>query len=171
MDLLNKRHGDLQTELDFTNATLALKNKMETPKDLNIDTQKITELTRELGEQRKSNKELEKQLHELLESLTNYKSGHLREELEANRQDKKDFKKEPPIKEEPIRDSRRQFSPSWGKVRKDETPVTSDWESKGESSATSDFGWGHTRGRRHGKSRTPPRDDTRFYLQANPLFK
>jgi hypothetical protein len=112
LDLLNKRHVDLQTELDFTSAALALKNKMETPKDVNLDTQKITELTRELGEQRKSNEELEKQLHELLESFTNYKSGHLREELEANRQDRKDFKKEPPIKEEPIRDSRRQRSPS-----------------------------------------------------------
>ncbi len=162
LESLNKKYADLQTELDFTSAALNLKNKMEIPKDVNLDTQKITELTRELGEQRKSNEELEKQLRELLESFTNYKSGHLREELEINRQDKMDFKKEPHIKEEPIGDSRRKRSPSWGKTRKDETPVSSNWESKGESSATSDFGWGPTRGRRHGKSRTPPRDDTRF---------
>jgi hypothetical protein len=163
LDLLNKKHLDLQNELNFTNAALALKTKMETPKDANLDTQKIAELTRELGEQRKSNEVLEKQLHELLESFSNYKTGHLREELESNLKDRKDFKKEPPIKDDPVRDSRRQRSPSWGRTRKEETPASSDWDSKGESSASqSDFGWGPTRSRRHGKSRTPPRDDARF---------
>ncbi len=159
MDLLNKKHLDLQTELDFTNATLALTTKIETPKGANLGTQKITELTRELGEQRKSNEVLERQLHELLESFSNYKSGHLRGELESNLKDKKDSKREPSIKDDPVRDSRKQRSPSWGRTRKEETPVSSDWDSKGESSASQpDFGWGPNRSRRHGKSRTPPRD-------------
>jgi hypothetical protein len=76
LETLNKKHVDLQTEFNFTSATLALKTKMEAPKDSNSDTSKITELTRELGEQRKRNEELEKQLHELLDSFPNYKAGH-----------------------------------------------------------------------------------------------
>ncbi len=58
LEALNKKHAELQTEFNFTNATLALKIKVETSKDSNSDTLKITELTRELGEQRKHNEEL-----------------------------------------------------------------------------------------------------------------
>jgi hypothetical protein len=46
---LNKKHVDLQTEFSFTSAALALKSKMDIPKDPNTDTSKTTELTRELG--------------------------------------------------------------------------------------------------------------------------
>ncbi len=50
LEALSTKHADLQTEFNFTSATLALKTKMETPKDSNSDTSKITELTRELGD-------------------------------------------------------------------------------------------------------------------------
>ncbi len=112
LEILNKKHADLQTELSFTSAALTLKNKMGTQKGVNLDTLKITELTRELGEQRKSNDELEKQLHELLESFSNYKAGHLREQLDTDFKDKKDFKKESHIKGDSNHDSRRPHSPS-----------------------------------------------------------
>jgi hypothetical protein len=141
LETLSKKHMELQTEFNFTSASLALRTNMETLKDSNLDTSKITELTRELGEQRKRNEELEKQLHELLESFSNYKAGHLRDRVDAGLKDKKDFKNDSYIKGEVHQDSRRQRSPSWGKTRKEETPVSSDWDSKGESSA-SEFGWG-----------------------------
>ncbi len=161
LEALNKKHMDLQTEFSFTSAALTLKSKMEIPKDSNADTSKITELTRQLGDQRKHNEELEKQLHELLESFSNYKAGHLRDQLDMDHKDKKDFKKEPHIKWDFQHDSHRSHSPGWGKSRKEETPFSSDWDSKEESSA-SDFGWGPTRNRQRDKSRTPPRDDKRF---------
>jgi hypothetical protein len=71
LEALNKKHTELQTEFNFTSASLALKTKMEASKDSNSDTLKITELTRELGEQRKHNEELEEQLRALLESFSN----------------------------------------------------------------------------------------------------
>jgi hypothetical protein len=116
LEALNKKHTDLQTEFSFTSAALTLKNKMEIPKDVNSDTLNITELTRELGDQRKHNEELEKQLHELLESFSNYKAGHLREQLDTDLKDNKDFKKESHIKGDFNHDSRRPHSPGWGKV-------------------------------------------------------
>ncbi len=104
---------------------------------------------------------MEKQLRELLESFSNYKAGHLRDQLDTDLKDKKDFKKETHVKGNFHHDSRRSHSPGWGKNRKEETPLSSDWDSKGERSA-SDFGWGPTRNRQRDKSRTPPRDDKRF---------
>jgi uncharacterized coiled-coil protein SlyX len=129
LEALNKKHTDLQTEFTFTSAALTLlKNKMENPKDSNSDTSKITELTRELGDQRKHNEELEKQLHELLESFSNYKAGFLWDQLDTSLKDKKDFKKESHIKGDFHHDSRRQRSPSWNKTRGEGTPFSSDWE-------------------------------------------
>ncbi len=98
---LNKKHADLRTELNFTSVALALKNKMQTPKDMNSDTSKITELTMELGEQRKSNEELQKQLHELLEIFSHYKAGHLRDQLDADTKERKDVKKESHVMDDP----------------------------------------------------------------------
>jgi hypothetical protein len=97
----------------------------------------------------------------LLESFSNYKAGHLRGQVDAGYKDKRDSKKDLYIKDDVHQDSRRQRSPSWGKVRREETPISSDWDSKGESSA-SDIGWGSMRNRQRDKSRTPPRDDKRF---------
>ncbi len=65
----------------------------------------LTELTRELGDQRKHNEVLEKQLHELLESFFNYKAGHLRGQLDTDHKDRKDFKREPHIKGDSHQDS------------------------------------------------------------------
>jgi hypothetical protein len=117
----------------------------------------------ELGEQRRSNDVLQKQLHELMESFTNYKAGNLREQLDTDFKDRKDIKKESHIKGDSNHDSHRSHSPNWGKTRKEETPASSDWESTGESSTSqSDTGWGLHRNRQRRKSRTLPRDDKRF---------
>ncbi len=94
----------------------------------------------ELGEQRKLNEELQNQLHELLEGFTNYKIGHLRDQLGTGVKGKRDIKRELHIKDDPDHDSCRPYSPAWGKSRKVDTLASSGWEVKGESSTSQSVG-------------------------------
>ncbi len=98
---------------------------------------KITQLTLELGEQRKSNEDLRRQLQELFTTFTAYRAGHLKSAIESDIKDKRDG--------DSTRNNaggdRISTSPNWGKTRKPTAPYSLDWDSKGESSTSqSDHG-------------------------------
>jgi hypothetical protein len=157
LETLNEKHADLQTEHNFTSAALlALKNKMNGAKDTSTNTTKITELTMELGEQRKLNEDLQKKSRELLEGFTSYKARHLKDQLDTDVKGKRNIKKESFIEEESDKGSRTSHSPTWGSSRKDITPSSSDREVKEKSSTSqSDNGWGSHHNRQRGKTRPP----------------
>jgi hypothetical protein len=90
---------------------------------------KITELTLELGEQRKHNEELRKQMQELFASFTKYRAGHLKTSIEFDVKEKRKGEPDP----EDRRKNRDSESPTWGKIR-NTTPSSSDWKTKGDSS-------------------------------------
>ena len=58
---LNKKYNDLQTEHKFTCAALSMKEGIKEVQESDASVSKITQLTLELGEQRKSNAELRNQ--------------------------------------------------------------------------------------------------------------
>jgi hypothetical protein len=73
---LNKKYSDLQTEHSFTCAALNMKKDIKGVQESDASINKITQLTLELGEQRKSNEDLRKQLQELFTNFTAYRAGH-----------------------------------------------------------------------------------------------
>jgi hypothetical protein len=116
---------------------------------------KITELTLELGEQRKANEALKLKMNELLSKFNEYRAGHLKSDIEHDIEKKKeDVRSMPPP-------SKRKQSPSWGKTRSNTTPSSSEWDSKGDNSASYsdvDNGWGIASPRsRDRKSNAPAR--------------
>ncbi len=120
----------------------------------------------ELGEQRRSNEELRKQLQELFSNFTAYRAGHLKSSIESDVKEKRD--------DDSTRNNagsdRISTSPTWGKTRKYVTPSSSEWDSKLEKCSTSqsDHGWGNPPARRKDRRRTPPRDDRRVERQRSP---
>ncbi len=135
-----------------------MKEEIKVGQESNASVNKITQLTLELGEQRKNNEDLRKQLQELCVNFTAYRARYLKSSIESDVKEKRDG------------DSTRNnagsdqisTSPTWGKSRKYVTPSSSEWDSKGESSTSqSDRGWGNPPARRKDRRRTPPRDDRR----------
>jgi hypothetical protein len=170
LEELTKKHSDLQTEYNFARAALTLKEQSKIGQDSATSANKITELTLELGEQRKSNEELRKQMHELFVNFTEYRAGRLKDSIEQDVKEKR--KGEPDLNDR--RKNRDSESPTWGKVR-ETTPSSSDWETnwgtKGDSSTSqSDFnnGWGNPPPRRKDRRRSPPKDDRRSERQRSP---
>ncbi len=126
---------------------------------------KITELTLELGVQRKNNEDLRKQLQELCANFTAYRAGHLKSSIESDVKEKRDGDST----RNNAGSDRISTSPTWGKSRKYVTPSSLEWDSKGESSTSqSDHGWGNSPARRKDRRRTPPRDDRRVERQRSP---
>ena len=163
---LNKKYNDLQTEHKFTCAALSMKEGIKEVQESDANVSKITQLTLELGEQRKSNEELRKQLQELLTNFTSYRAGHIKSSIENDIKDKRDS-----ISTRNNAGSDRiSTSPNWGKTRKTNAPYSSEWDSKGESSTSqSDHGWGNPPiPRRKDRRRTPPRDDWKYERQRSP---
>ena len=166
LDELTKKYSNLQTEYSFACAALAMKEEIQVGQDTNASTHKVTQLTLELGEQRKNNEDLRKQLQELCANFTAYRAGQLKNSIEIDIKGKRDG--------DSIRNNagsdRISTSPTWGKTRKDVTPSSSDFDSKGDSSTSqSDHGWGQPPARRNkDRRRTPPRDDRRIERQRSP---
>jgi hypothetical protein len=163
---LTKKHNDLQTEYNFARAALTLKEQTRVGQESAASVSKITELTLELGEQRKYNEELRKQMQELYANFTEYRAGHLKDSIEIDVKEK--GKGEPDLNDR--RKNRDSESPTWGKIR-NTTPSSSDWETKGDiSTSQSDFnnGWGKPPPRRKDRRRSPPQDDRRSERQRSP---
>ncbi len=165
LDELTKKYSDLQTEHSFTCAALSMKEEIKGGQESDASVNKITQLTLELGEQRRSNEELRKQLQELFSNFTAYRAGHLKSSIESDVKEKR----EGDSTRNNVGSDRISTSPTWGKTRKYMTPSSSEWDSKGESSTSqSDHGWGNPLARRKGRRRTPPRDDRRVERQRSP---
>ena len=129
----------MQTEHSFACAALTLKEETKIGQEPIASANKITELTLELGVQRKNNEELRKQMHDLFANFTAYRAGHLQNALESDVKEKRDADS---VKNNAGSD-RIPTSSAWGKTRRDVTPSSSDWDSKGDSSTSqSDHGWG-----------------------------
>ena len=157
LDAMNKKYIELQTEHNFARAEQALKEQINAGHETTANSSKITELTLELGEQRKINEDLKLRLNTLLVDFTQYRAGHLKSSLVRDVERKKeDDRSMPPP-------SKKDRSPSWGKTRRDATPSSSDWDSKGDSSASCsgmDNGWGNYSQKSKVRTRpSPPRDD------------
>ncbi len=155
LEELTRKHSELQTEHSFACAQLTLKEETKIGQEFNVSANKITQLTLELSEQRQCNKDLRKQLQELFTNFTAYRAGHLKSSIESDIKEKRDG--------DSIRNNvgsdRISTSPTWGKTRKDVTPSSSDWDSRGDSSTShSDHGWGKPPARRKDHRRTPPRE-------------
>ncbi len=58
LEILNKKHNELQTEHNFAQTALSLKEQAHAGQGDTVNSAKITELTLELGEQRKANETL-----------------------------------------------------------------------------------------------------------------
>ncbi len=84
LEELNKKHSDLQTEHNFACAALTLKEKAKVGQESIASANKITQSTLELGEQRKNNEDLRKQMQELFANFTAYRSGHLKSSIEID---------------------------------------------------------------------------------------
>jgi hypothetical protein len=124
---------------------------------------KITQLTLELGEQRKSNQELRCQLHDLFLNFASYRAGKNPIESVLRKEGEGDSTKNN------VGSDRISTSPNWGKTKKHTTPHSEGWDSKGESSTSqSDHGWGYPPSKRKDRRRTPPRDDRRVERQRSP---
>ncbi len=78
LDELNKKYSDLQTEYSFACATLNMKEENKVGLEADANVSKITQLTLELGEQRRNNVDLRKQLQDLCVNFAAYKAGNLR---------------------------------------------------------------------------------------------
>jgi hypothetical protein len=83
LDDLTKKHSDLQIECSFARAALTLKEQSKIGQESTASANKITELILELGEQRKNNEELRKQMQDLFASFTEYRAGHLKDSIET----------------------------------------------------------------------------------------
>jgi hypothetical protein len=157
LEAMNKKYNELQTEHDFARAALTMKEQVNTGQETTANSANITELALELGEQRKTNEDLKLKLNELLANFTEYRAGHLKSSIEQDieKKNKEDDKSMPSP-------SKRNRSASWGKTWRDTTPSSSDWESKGDSSASYsdvDHGWGSNSQRPRDRRRaSPPRD-------------
>ncbi len=165
LEELTKKHNDLQTEHSFASAALALKEENKIGQESAASANKITELTLELGEQRKSNEDLRKQMQELFANFTAYRVGHLKSSIESDVKGKRYGNS--------VRDKAGSdqipTSPAWGKIKKKVTPSSSEWNSKGDSSTSqSDHDWGKPPARRKDRRRTLPRDDRRVERQRSP---
>ncbi len=114
LEELTKKHSDLQTEHDFTCAALTLKEETKVGQESAASANKITELTLELGEQRKSNEELRKQMHKLFANFTAYRAGHIKSSIVSDVKAKRDG--------DSVRNNagsdRISTSPAWGKLKK-----------------------------------------------------
>jgi hypothetical protein len=163
LDELNKKYTQLQTEHAFTTTELSMKKQLKEDKLAEEDTGKITTLTLELGEQRKMNAALKSQIQTLLASFSEYRAGHLKEQVELTiSEKKKDSTTKDDSKGGAKREGGRAPSPSWGKIKKDDTPSSSDWDTKGDSSTShSDYGWGDE-GRPRNQRRSSHRDNRKF---------
>lgn len=144
-----------------------MKEQVNAGQELSTNSAKIAELTLELGEQRKVNEDLKFKMNELLSDFTQYRAGHLKNSIERDIERKKeDDRSMPPP-------SKKNRSPSWGKIRRDSTPSSSDWESKGDSSASCsdmDNGWGNYSQKSKARTRSsPPRDDWKNHRQRSPV--
>ncbi len=120
----------------------------------------------ELGEQRKANETLRIKMNELLSKFNEYRAGQIKSGIEHDIEKKKeDDKTMPPP-------SKKRHSPSWGKTRINTTPSSSEWDSKGDSSASYsdvEHGWGNASLKsRDRKKVTPPREDRRDYRHRSP---
>ncbi len=121
-----------------------------------------------MGEQRKQNEELRQNLGDLFANFTSYQAGHIRNLIVSDVNEKR---KGEPKTDDTVKD-RASASPTWGKTKRDTTPSTSDWESKGDSSTSqsdNDNGWGKPPSRVKDRRRTLPRDDRRTERQRSPL--
>jgi len=158
LDELNKKHSELLTEHRFTCAALKMKEDSKGVQESDESVGKITQLTLELGEQRKSNQELRGQLNELVLNFASYRAS------------KNPIKSDSDSTKNNAGSDRISTSPNWGKTKKHTThQADHGWDSKGESSTSqSDHGWGHPPARRKDRRRTPPRDDRRVERQRSP---
>jgi hypothetical protein len=125
LDELNKKYTQLQTEHAFTTAELSMKRQLKEDKVAEDYTEKITALTLELGEQRKMNAALKSQIQTLLASFSEYRAGHLKEQVELTISEKK---KDSATKDDSKggtkregggtkREGGRASSPTWGKIK------------------------------------------------------
>jgi hypothetical protein len=114
LEELTKKHNDLQTEHSFASAALALKEENKIGQESAASANKITELTLELGEQRKSNEDLRKQMQELFANFTAYRAGHLKSSINSNVKAKRDGNS---VRNNAGSD-RISTSPAWGKTKK-----------------------------------------------------
>jgi hypothetical protein len=104
-------------------------------------------------------------MHELFANFTAYRAGHLKSSIKSDVKAKMDG--------DSVRNNagsdRISSSPAWGKIKKNVTPSSSEWDSKGDSSTSqSDHDWGKPPARRKDRRRTPPRDDRRVERQRSP---
>ena len=107
LEVMNKKHNELQTELNFARAALTMKEQVNAGQELSTNSAKIAELTLELGEQRKVNEDLKFKMNELLSDFTQYRAGHLKNSIERDIERKKeDDRSMPPP-------SKKNRSPSW----------------------------------------------------------
>ena len=163
LDELNKKYSDLQTEHSFACAALKMKEDSKGVQESDESGGKITQLTLELGEQRKSNQELRSQLNELVSNFASYRAGKNPIESVSRKECEGDSTKNN------AGSDRISTSPNWGKTKKHNTPHSEGWDSRGESSTSqSDHGWGYPPPRRKDRRRTPPRDDRRVARQRSP---
>jgi hypothetical protein len=113
LDELTKKYSDLQTEHSFACAALAMKEEIKVGQETNSSTHKVTQLTLELGDQRKCNEDLRRQLQELFANLTAYRAGHLKNSIEIDIKEKRDC--------DSIRNNvgseRISTSPTWGRTQ------------------------------------------------------
>ncbi len=139
LETLNKKYNELQTEHNFAQAALTLKEQAYSGQGDTANSAKITELTLGLGEQRKANETLRIKMNELLSKFNEYRAGQIKSGIEHDIEKKKeDVKSMPPP-------SQKRHSPSWRETRTNTTPSSSEWDSKGDSSASYsdvDNGWG-----------------------------
>ncbi len=75
LETLNKKYNELQTEHNFAQTALSLKEQAYTGQGDTANSAKITELTLELGEQRKANETLRIKMNELLSKFNEYRVG------------------------------------------------------------------------------------------------
>ncbi len=105
-------------------------------------------------------------MNELLSKFNEYRAGQIKSGIEIDVEKKKeDVKSMPPP-------PNKRYSPSWGKTRANTTPSSSEWDSKGDSSASYsdvDRSWGNSSPKsRDRRKAAPPREDRRDYRQRSP---
>ncbi len=166
LEVLNKKYNELQTEHNFAQAALTLKEQANAGQGDAANSAKITELTLELRKQRMDNETLRFKMNELLSKFNEYCAGQVKSDIEHDIEKKKeDVKSMPPP-------SNRRQSPNWGKTRNNTTPFSSEWDSKGDSSASYsdvDNSWGNASPRFRDRKRvTPPREDRRDHRHRSP---
>ncbi len=106
---MNKKYNELQTEHNFAQAALTLKEQTYYGQGDTANSAKITELTLKLGEQRKANETLRIKMSERLSNFNEYRARQIKSGIEHDIEKKKED-----VKSMPPPSSRRQ-SPNWGK--------------------------------------------------------